>query len=189
MWLDPIPPALRANAAAALDHGDAIGFLTCGRNAHGLELVHFNISELKANGIYEEALIYAFTAPCVNNHRWPLSALRHLFEAADRVRLRSAGDPLPGRGPFTLYRGVAGRGTTRRVRGLSWTADLHRARWFAQRFCKPDPAVFRVVVAEADVLAYCNDRNEREFLVMLPSTAQPMRICEPSPVATSSCRT
>ncbi len=187
LWLDPIPSGLlRANAVAALDAGDAGGFLVTASNEYGLDLVYFNMTELQARGLYERALLDAFIDTRTNNRHWPLRELMGMFEIADRERLRAAGDPLPGPGPFTIYRGVAGRGRARRVRGLSWTRSLERAQWFADRgpwFGLKDPAVFRVTVEANDVLAYCNGsyREEEEFIVLLPESARPIRVTRPRP--------
>jgi hypothetical protein len=89
-----------------------------------------------------------------------------MFTRADRTKLRAAGDPLPGAGPFTVYRGVAGRGPARRVRGLSWTDDVEKAAWFAQRLPGlSDPAIYRVIVEGNEVFACNFGRGEREFIV------------------------
>lgn len=177
LWLDPIPPKLRDSAAAALDDGDLIGFFIKASNEHSLSLVYKNMFVLQERGLYEKALLHAFIATRTNNHGWPLDVIRFLFDIADRDRLFEAGDPLPGPGPFTLYRGVAGRGRARRVRGFSWTASLDKAWWFAERFAV-DAAVFQVTVSIVDVLAYSNEREEQEFLVSLPDSVKPVRIKE-----------
>ena len=176
LWLDPIPNHLRERAAAALAAGDVFGFLGQTDNDDSLELVCRNAAALLTRGVYERALLDAFTGARVNHARWPQTELRFLFERANRDRLCAAGDPLPGPGPFTLYRGVAGRGAARRVRGLSWTASLDRAKFFASRFSLHDPAVFRATVTERDVLAYVNDRNEQEFIVLLPADVRTVRL-------------
>ena len=114
--------------------------------------------------------------------------MKLLFEIADRKRPRAAGDQLPGCGPFRVFRGVAGRGRARRVRGISWTGSLVRAAWFACRFAQQanrsslvDPTVYTTTVNESDVLTYCNDpegagRGEEEFLVLLPKDAPIARV-------------
>src|SRR5262245_16723139 len=102
-----------------------------------------------------------------------------MFQIADVKQLRAARDPLPSKGPFVIYRGVAGRGRARCIRGLSWTASLKCAAWFASRFSGlPDPAVYRVTVNEASVLAYLNCRNEQEFIVVLPHNYNAVRVCD-----------
>lgn len=190
LWLNPIPACLRAPAAAALEAGDVLGFLAKADNTRSLDLVAYNLVALQARGLYEQALLHAFVATRVNNRRWPLPVLRGLFECADLARLRAAGDSLPGPGPFMLYRGVAGRGRARRVRGLSWTADLDRAWWFARWFSThlpgqfSDPAVFRVTVDAQQVLAVVNSeerggRGEQEFIVLLPASLRPVRVESP----------
>jgi hypothetical protein len=139
--------------------------------------VYFNREALRERGLYEPALLYAFMTPKINNCGWPVSRLRELLGNADRDRLRQAGADLPGAGPFTLFRGVAGRGTQRRVRGLSWTLSFEKARWFATRYdWLPQPAVYHVVIDAEDVLAYVTDRNEEEFLVWLTPDDKVIRV-------------
>ncbi len=90
--------------------------------------------------------------------------LRYLFEMCDRNNLRAAGDPLPGFGPFVMYRGIAGIGRQRRPRGLSWTSSLECARWFAERSGLQglaNTAVVTITVPDEDVLAYTNSPRVR----------------------------
>ena len=163
-------PWAQERAQAALQAGDAGGLLLLESNERGLELVNLNRAALQSRGIYEAAIVVALTATRTNNHRaYPL--IRNLLAHADRKRLRAAGDPIPTPGPFTLYRGVAGKGSARRIRGYSWTANLERAQWFASRadrFGLADPAVMRAVVPTRYVLFCSNDRSESEFFVDLP---------------------
>ena len=136
-----------------------------------------NFHLLRDLGIYEEALLDAFSGTKSNYHHWGYGALCELFTSANRKRLRAAGDPLPGPGPFTLYRGVAGTGKHRRVRGLSWTASKRIAYWFATRYDRLDnPAVFEATVPESDILAYTNDRDEHEFIFIPPKDLSPRRL-------------
>jgi hypothetical protein len=96
--------------------------------------------------------------------------------------LRSAGDPVPD-GMLKLYRGVAGRGRARHVRGSSWTGTLDMARWFAGRAAAggaADPAVYQIDVASKDVLVHLGKetgRSEDEYLVDVPELMlKPRRI-------------
>jgi hypothetical protein len=175
IWIEEIEPARRDAAVDALEKGDVIGFLGCTDNAYGLKLVFMNIGPLRTRGLYETALVNAFTAVSTNHSIWRRDTLAYMFSVADRERLRQAGDPLP-KPPYTVYRGVAGRGRARRVCGYSWTRSLERAKWFANRFSFHDPAVYSVTVDEADILAYINDRNEQEFIVDLPRQVKPVRM-------------
>ena len=177
LWIDSISAPLRTLAVEAFNRGDAPGFLaTAGRDG-GLELVLHNLHALQSRGIYETALLWAYGETKTNNLDVPPEIMTYLFAVADRKRLRAAGDPLPGPGPHTIYRGVAGRGRARRLRGWSWTASVEIARWFAGRNAElPAPAVFRVTVPTRAVLAYDNSRDEQEFLVWLPPACPLQRI-------------
>jgi hypothetical protein len=177
LWLRAIPRECRRRAAAALAKRDAEGFLLWADNQQRMELVCKNWEILQEKGVYEEALLRAFTGPRVNNSNWRPEDLELFFLLADRERLLSCGDPLPGEGPFTIYRGVAGHGKSRRERGLSWTASLERARWFAQRMAfLGDPAVYAVTISREHVLAYSDGRNEQEFIILLPESVEPARV-------------
>lgn len=184
LWLDPIPENLRAEAGQRFADGDVLRFLGLASNTASLSLVDINQLALLDRGIYEPALLYALTMSRVNNAQWSMRELDELLGIADLGRLRAAGDPLPGPGPFTVFRGVAGRGRARRVRGLSWTLSLPLAAWFANRWAPlVDPAVYRVTVDPAQVLAYCHEsgRREEEVLLMLPDRIKPQRYLDDGP--------
>jgi hypothetical protein len=170
-----ITPALLDQAVEGLEQKNVLRFLGCANgNEYWLDLLAANVPLLKELDLYERGLLDALIASRTNNyvHR---DKIPLLIEHADRAKLLAAGDPLPGPGPFLLYRGVAGRGSARRVRGLSWTASLDRARFFARRYPElHDPAVFRVTVSAEHVLAYTNERKEEEFLVILPKRTRPV---------------
>ena len=105
--------------------------------------------------------------------------MEFLFAIADRAKLRAAGDALPSTGPFTLYRGVAGIGRARRIRGWSWTASLPIAQWFATRsfhLGAPKPAVYTITIEEPNILVYSNERTENEFIVRVPRTVKILRV-------------
>ena len=140
------------------------------------------------------ASMEALTGTRTNHHRWSLGILMLLLERADRDRLRPAGAPLPGPGPFTLYRGVHGRGAARKVRGLRWTSSPSTAAWFATRFAEwgdaHDPAVFVVRVAASAVRAYVTNRGEEDYLVVLPPDVRPRRLLTlPEPIRPESAVT
>lgn len=147
-------------------------------SSHWMAYVGENMVELKEAGLYEEYLLQAYTGATTNFARWEQWILNWLFERADRDKLLKAGDPLPGPGPFTLYRGVAGHGAFRKVRGISWTEDFEKALWFAQRFkiILDKPMVYETVVQREQILAYSNSRGEKEFLCLLPSNQKLRRV-------------
>jgi hypothetical protein len=180
-WLDPISPVLRARATRALESGDVSGFLCTAGNEYGFYLVAHNQRRLRQAGLFEAALLKAYAATGVNNVHHLEAFLKSLFECGDKKKFRDASDALPERGPFTLYRGVAGEGDKRRERGLSWTSDLDLAWWYAYWFhlqkrqnAPPNPAVVTATIEESDVVAYVHEcgRNEREFIVLLPGQTQ-----------------
>jgi len=146
-----------------------IVFVTMG-NHECLSFLLMHWWKFKEAGIYEEALLYAYTGCSCNWKSIPIGIIEYMFENADRDKLLSAGDPLPGDGPFKVYRGVAGTGAARRVRGFSWTGDFETAKWFADRFKNilDKPMVYEATVEKDMVLAYSNDRDEQEFLCLIP---------------------
>jgi len=177
-WLNPIPEVLHHEAAIAIESGDVIGFLIKAGNEYGLELVIRNLEYLIARGLYEKALFEAWVSTRTNLAMYSTEALRFLFGIADRRKLFEAGDPPPDQEFLVGYRGVSGRGRARRVRGFSWSGSLERARWFANRFGHlGDPAVYSVQFTRDAILAYMNDRQEDEF-ILLPDSLTPKRLRE-----------
>jgi hypothetical protein len=162
--LGQVPRNWRKDAREAYEKGDA-GLLVGNVSSQDrLLFVADNVIPLQANEIYEACLLTAFVATRMSNWEWPEKALDFLFRSADRAKLRAAGKSLPGEGPFRIYRGVAGTGPARRRHGYSWTDSLDAACWFANRSGLPDPEVLTAEVQEGEVLAYVDDRGEREFV-------------------------
>ncbi|MFP4194292.1 MAG: hypothetical protein ACLFRO_05055 [Desulfobacterales bacterium] len=144
------------------------GCLMCLDNQDGLAFVMDNIKPLLENGYYEEALLIALTGPRVNLSNYPFDLIRTLLGGADKNKMRAQGDKMPHEGPFTLYRGVSGVGKARRKRGVSWTASFEKAQWFAKRLSLDKPMVYQAEVPIEFVYAYTNERNEQEFICLLP---------------------
>lgn len=164
----PPHPTIQRVYYEAFCRGDE-SFLGAFDNTQTLNVVFDLQSVLQARGIYERCLLSALVGTRTNYSGWPIDLLLHMVDLADSQRLRQAGEPFPGSGPFAVYRGVAGSGKARRVRGISWTGDFEKAKWFARRYSSellhPDPAVFGAVVSETQVLAYTNERREDEYLI------------------------
>jgi hypothetical protein len=182
--LGTLDPACHAEAIDLFARGEIERFLvcvtetefTCHRGLHGLRVVLQNAALLKRRGFYERALLCAYTEGRGSHYQVPLGLIRGWFTSCDRARLRAAGEPLPGPGPWRVYRGVAGMRQHRHVRGVSWTLNQERARWFAHRWGLYDPAVLSLVVSERKVLAYTNARQEQEFLLLLNGNHRPQRV-------------
>ncbi|MCR5757420.1 MAG: hypothetical protein K6F95_05895 [Selenomonas sp.] len=85
------------------------------------------------------------------------AAEQHLMIPADLAVYRHLPDKL------TVYRGVS----PHRARlGLSWTADKGTALWFKQRYEGSfQGQLLTAVIDKQDVLAYIDERNERELIV------------------------
>jgi len=64
----------------------------------------------------------------------------------------------------TVYRGTPG---SKGRKGISWTLDKERARWFSLRFAtaKERPRVWTLEVPGEMILAYLTDRNEDEVVI------------------------
>ena len=166
LWLEPIPLELRESAVAALGRGDVMEFLMRADNEDGLELVSRNYTFLRDSGLYESALLEAWTSCRTNWSRYRLFDLMWLFAVADRQKLREAGSPIPKQISFVAYRGVAGKGKRRRVSGLSWTESAETAQWFAARYeWLADPAVYQVRFRNENIVAYLNTRDEQEYIL------------------------
>lgn len=62
---------------------------------------------------------------------------------------------------ITVYRGVGTRG---KVKGLSWTTNIEKAKWFANRW-GDNGKVYRGVISKDAVLAYFLRRDEAETVI------------------------
>lgn len=96
-----------------------------------------------------------------------LSLLISWFQQADKKVLMETEDyqvyvSLPDE--LRIYRGVT---LGREPHGLSWTANLETAKWFAHRFDRDDKTGYieTAIVKKEDVLAYFNTRGEDELVV------------------------
>lgn len=94
------------------------------------------------------------------------SELAAMFEQADKAALMtdeerkrlSALDDI-----ITIYRGVTPY-NAKNVRALSWTTDIKKAEWFANRFGQSG-TVYKTQISKAKVLAYFTSRGESEIIV------------------------
>lgn len=93
------------------------------------------------------------------------------FKTADKTALMRREDyvyykKLPQ--TVTIYRGVSERGT---YDGLSWTVSKDKAEWFQYRFMDDTNRtnavthLLTVMIDKYDILAYFNDRDEKEVVV------------------------
>jgi hypothetical protein len=173
---DRVPGIFQSNAIEDFRAGDISGALAMMDNMVCPFFVRDNLQPLRAAGMLEAAVLESWINVRVNAHHTG-ALFDFLFSLCDQKKLRTRGDPIPGSGPYTLYRGCSGRGRSRHVRGFSWTASFDRAKWFAERFRNlPDPAVYRIEAPKRWVLAYTNERQEQEFILRIPREVDIVRI-------------
>ena len=165
--LHSIEPVCQRQAIEAFDDQDGGAFACTGYSwGATLAVVVHNFRVLKQRGMLEAALIEGYTGCKRDHRRWSLSVIQFLFDQCDRDKLRAIGAPLPGPGPFTVYRGVYRNGRQRQIRGFSWTGTLDVACWFARSIMcnNPTPAVYRATVTADEVYCHCTERSEDEFV-------------------------
>jgi len=158
-----IPEGLRDLVERDVEERDAIGLVHKAGGA-ALAFVFDNRLVLIDLGMFERALVTAFTACRMNNHVWHATDIERLFNKCDREKLWAVGTEPPPGDRWVVYRGVAGSRGQRKVRGLSWTSSRDQACWWATRFGLPDPAVYSATVARQEVYCYTDDRREAEFI-------------------------
>ena len=170
----------RARARQSWDQGDLWGVLTCMGNHEYFDFVFDNIPQLAAAELLEAAVIAAWISINPNMGRLPQpSTMRRLWSSCDRDKLMAAGNPLPSGNEFELYRGVPDASYLASIPGISWTSSIDIARKFAQSiglYDHPHPAVFRLVVPRNRVIAYTDEREEKEFIVDIWEGATPERV-------------
>lgn len=163
-------------AVNAHDDGDARTIWSLIAPKHRMDCLLEYYTWFQGCADYEEVLLdcWANSRSRASQDDWRL-----LFSGADRSRLLASGTALPYRGPYTLYRGTSGHGADRWVDGLSWTDSPQIAIWFAWRghaFGRSNPELWRIAVDEEEVLAYIDDRSEREYLLLLPPERSPEKV-------------
>jgi hypothetical protein len=88
-------------------------------------------------------------------HKWDKS--KYFMSHVERLEFEKMPDEL------TVYRGVRDQ---RHWKGFSWTVDLDKAVWFANRYkkAKGDGKIIKGVVKKSDVLGYKSARGESEIV-------------------------
>jgi hypothetical protein len=164
-----IPPEDAAKAAAAIARGESFhGYIA----TYAFDFILRNVEALRAVGALEGAWLDAYILRShFQDHE--LATIKAVFDACDPVRLRAIkpiDNPVDirGSGRVSLFRGCAG---PEHRMGMSWTASLDKAIWYAAHkaayYGVGDPAVYATTASLEDV--YCRfDRNEEEF-ILLPS--------------------
>lgn len=176
-----IPAAFMKMAQESWEQGDIETVMLRIDSHKHMDFVIGNIVRLISRGLFEKAIIEAYTSINFNMGRLPnWKDLRVMLNLADRKRLREAGDPIPTKQPIKVYRGVGDGRINTYVRGFSWTSSPEVASYFAldwaDRVKNNDPAVFEVIIKPENIFFFTNARNEAEYVVDLPRHARPRRL-------------
>jgi hypothetical protein len=99
-------------------------------------------------------------------HQHPIPKLVALFKRAQSDLLmdedeKSIYTNLPE--VVEVYRGLPDKKA--KERGLSWTTDLQKAKWFAKRFNGKECKVLKANINKKHIFLYTDARNERECIV------------------------
>ena len=160
---ETVPQAWHDEARAAFVRGDAAEFTQLAKYGT-LAVVVDNDEALRERGIYESAVVNGYVWTKHDHSDWDFDDIKSLFDGGNREKMRTAGSPLKGSGPFTVYRGVNGSGVERRDCGISWTDSLEVACWFATKFGGEAAAVNSASLRLQDIYCYYTGRNEDEYL-------------------------
>ena len=163
--------------AEAFARGDVHGMLCYVGSHHRLAFVYANAPHLKEKGLYETALVDAYTGANMRmiDGSMDSETVFQMFLDADRERLRMAGSAFPD-GSMDIYRGVSGEGSET-DQGWSWTSSIQVACWFAAFHDRPKPLVFGTV-AEPDEVLFAWEKRQESEIVIRPDTRVVMKISE-----------
>ena len=161
--LEGIRPVMHKQAKAAARRGDPLGIFHCEDSNNSLALFSKNVRWFSWNGLYEKALLVAWTNQKCVPHGFH-GRMKEALLSANRTKLMEHSDPLPEGDEFAVYRGVR-KGVPR---GISWTLDPDVARRFADLFGLGG-TVYKTVVKRSDIFAYVDSsgRGEKEVLLVL----------------------
>lgn len=153
---------------------DVPGLLALFGNNKALDFFFDNAHAFYMYGIYEQALLLAYSAAKTTLHDLDIEYLLCAFNAGDQRQFDKHSDKHEYTYPLDVYRGICGEEDKLRPRGISWTANFDLAKWFATNAggavwvklinCK----VFKTTITKSNVFAYINDREEEEFICYIP---------------------
>ncbi|MFO0684924.1 MAG: hypothetical protein U0234_22895 [Sandaracinus sp.] len=137
-----------------------------GRNGAPAALVDlYFVAARVPDRVLREVLIGVWTAAEFPERVVSRSIWLHWFDVANRI----APYPTPAE-PIQVYRGAI----SKHARGMSWTTDLERANWFANRFrdrfeCPSNvyevTAPLDALLVDVDAVESRGGRQEREIIV------------------------
>lgn len=149
---------------------DAIGVVCIIRKSYRLTFLKYIKDDLSLND-FSNILNYVWISTENPNGdvNVSINELIKWFKYANKESLMNKDDykiyqQLREQENIVVYRGVA---VNRNPNGLSWTNDLDKAVWFAERYNTDNNTgyVQRAVVNRNQILAYLDERGEREIVV------------------------
>lgn len=136
-----------------------------------MRFVSVNAERLKDQTMFETALCFAHIR--FHNATFPLERLVELFRMADLEQLRAVAHHryLPEGEKITVYRGVVGDETQRRVQAISWTNSLNLASYIATRWAEKygleDVRVYTVTIPTDSVFLRVGSETKNLFELMI----------------------
>ncbi len=158
-----------AHAKAAFQKRNGEEFAMAGYcNGSMMNLVLANDIVLLLHGMYESAVIAAYTGCKLDYRSWPLASLERMFQKGNRKTYAALGTLIPEKA--IVYRGLYRQGAERQVRGFSWTTSLDVACWYALRgLCaNPQPAIYQTTVRAEQIICSYDQRKEKEIICFPP---------------------
>ena len=145
-------------------------------NGSMMNLVLANDIVLLLHGMYEAAMIAAYTGCKLDYRNWSLVSLERMFQKGNREKYAALGTPIPEKA--IVYRGVYRQGTERQVRGFSWTTSLDVACWYALRgLCaNPAPAIYQASVRAEQIICCFDGRKEKEMICYPPKSVKKLKL-------------
>jgi len=112
---------LLERVAECWEERDIYGILFLMPSEDRLDFIWNNVRPLIDTGAYERALFNAYVGVNMNmiHSRFTRNDLLYLFKQGRRETLRECGNPLPHKGPFTVYRGVVDASIKESIRRIS----------------------------------------------------------------------
>jgi len=152
----------RAKARAARDWPQYVFSYPRPYRRDGFSLIRDRLSDSEYWELLREMWIDT-ELPNLNRQRaWWLRLFKSSRENRSELMTpneREALSTLPD--PVKIYRGAA----PEYARGLSWTTDPERAKWFAERYSAWDGKVFACEIPKTKILAYFLERGEDEVVI------------------------
>lgn len=166
--------AARQHIMSIIKKSDLLGLYMIIRNPYKLTFLKYAMDDMSKED-FSHYLADAWVVMENPNQdaNCPIPLIIKMFKKADKKILMTPEDyekfiNLPDE--IEVYRGVA---VNRNPKGISWTDNYEKAKWFANRFNNENEVGYiqKAIVKKENVLAYFNTRNEQELVCDIRKTA------------------